>query len=33
MEKNITFDEIEVQKLKFNQHKGPISVTNMDLKK
>ena len=34
MEKTIIkFCDIEIQKLKFHQHKGPISIKNMDIDK
>ena len=31
MEKNIKFGDIEIQKPKFHQHKGPVSVKNIDI--
>ena len=34
MEKTIiTFGDIEIQKQKFHQHKGPISIKNVDMDK
>ena len=33
MEKIIKFDDIEIQKQTFHQHKGPISITNIDINK
>ena len=30
MEKNIKFGDIEIQKQKYRQHKGPISIKNID---
>ena len=34
MEKRvITFGDIEIQKQKFHQHKGPISIKNIDIDK
>ena len=30
MEKNIKFGDIEIQKQKYCQHKGPISIKNID---
>ena len=33
MEKNIKFDDIEIQKQKFYQHKVPISIKNIDINK
>ena len=33
MEKIIKFGEIEIQKQKFHQHKGPISIQNIDFNK
>ena len=31
MEKIITFGDIEIQKQKRHQHKGPISIKNIDI--
>ena len=31
--KIIKFGNIEIQKQKFHQHKGPISITNLDIDK
>ena len=33
MEKNIKLDDIEIQKQKFHQHKGPVSIKNLDINK
>ena len=34
MEKTIIkFDDVEIQKQKFHQHKGPISIKNVDIDK
>ena len=33
MEKIIKFGNIEIQKQTFHQHKGPISITNIDTNK
>ena len=33
MEKIIKFDDIEIQKQKFHQHKKPISIKNRDINK
>ena len=33
MEKIITFADIEIQKQKFHQHNGPISIKNIDINK
>ena len=29
--KNIKFDDIEIQKQTFHQHKGPMSIKNIDI--
>ena len=33
MKKVIKFDDIEIQKQKFHQHKEPISIKNIDINK
>ena len=33
MEKVIKFSDIQIQKQKFHQHKGPISIKNIDSNK
>ena len=33
MEKVIKFGDIQIQKQKFHQHKGPISIKNIDSNK
>ena len=33
MEKMIKFGDIQIQKQKFHQHKGPISIKNIDINK
>ena len=33
MEKVIQFSDIEIQKQKFHQHKGPISIKNIAINK
>ena len=33
MEKIIKLGDIEIQKQKFHQHKGPISIENIDINK
>ena len=33
MEKNIKFGDMEIQKQKFHQHKGSISIKNIDINK
>ena len=33
LKKYIKFDDIEIQKQTFYQHKGPISITNIDINK